>query len=187
MIPLGWQFFEFRSSYVNDLISVWSNGAWNLNPSMLCLARWSLYFNPFNHNQTRIAWYGCVLIISLWNIGIPHPRILFEIVGVVGTPILIDENPKNHSFGHYTCVLVDINLVGVLLDSLWVERDEFAFDIKIEYDIISRQKAAFKNDHAKKKITQDLVPKKHVDEVQGCNKIVADEDPIIFYLIRSRR
>ena len=116
----------------------------------------------------------------------------------------------NFSFGHYARVLVDINLAGFLPDSLMVEREEFAFDIEIEYEKMSyfcftcnsighssdhckndpankiaHKMVASKNDHAKK-IKQDWIPKSHVDHVQGCNKYVADEDTIVFDIIRSK-
>lgn len=83
-IPLGWGFFEFRFSCIDDLRSVRSNGAWNLNPGLLRLFRWSPDFNPFNHNQTHSqVWVRFhYLPLEYW-----HPRILFEIAGTIGTPI----------------------------------------------------------------------------------------------------
>lgn len=120
------------------------------------------------------------------------------------------KNTTNHFFGHYARVLVDINLVGILPDSLWVEREEYTFEIEIEYEKlpyfcftcnyighssdhckkdpsnkIAREMGASKNDQVKK-IKHDLVPKRQVDQVQDCNKVVANEDPIIFYIIRSK-
>ena len=35
MIPLGRGFIELCFSYADDLISIWSNGAWNLKPGLL--------------------------------------------------------------------------------------------------------------------------------------------------------
>jgi len=114
------------------------------------------------------------------------------------------KNTKNHSFGHYARVLVDINLAGILPDSLMVEREEYAFDIEIEYEKlpyfsftcnsighssdlcrkgpsnkIAHEMVASKNDHVKK--NNDLVPQRQVDQVQDCHRVVVDEDPIIFY------
>ncbi|GAU36722.1 hypothetical protein TSUD_318200 [Trifolium subterraneum] len=115
MIPLGRGFFEFRFSCADDLRSVWSSGAWNLNPGLLRLSCWSLDFNPFNQKQTHSqVWVRLhYLPLEYWQ-----PRILFEIAGAIGTPISIDENTRNHSFGHYTRVLVDVNMAGNLPDSL---------------------------------------------------------------------
>jgi len=117
-------FFEFRFSCVEDLRTVWSSGAWNLKPRLLCLSRWSPEFNTFDQKQTHSQVWGRFhyLPLEYWQ-----PRILFEIVGAIGTPIIIDQHTLNQSFGHYARVLVDINMAGFLPDSLWVERENFTF------------------------------------------------------------
>jgi hypothetical protein len=103
-----------------------------LNQGLLRLSRWTPDFNPFNQEQThsQVWMHFHYLPLGYWK-----PRILFEIVGAIGTPISDDENTINHSFGHYAHVLVDINMAGILSNSQRVERENFAFDIKIEYDI----------------------------------------------------
>jgi len=53
MVPLGRGFFEFRFSCVDDLISVWSNGVWNLKPGLLRLSRWSPDFKASSQKQTH--------------------------------------------------------------------------------------------------------------------------------------
>ena len=63
-----------------------------------------------------------------------QPITLFEITGAIGMPITIDENTRNHTFGHYAHVLVDVNMDGYLPDTLWVEREKFSFEIEIEYE-----------------------------------------------------
>jgi hypothetical protein len=62
--------------------------------------------------------------------------VVFDIAGAIGTSISIDENTRNHSFGHYARILIDVNMAGILSDSLWVEREKFAFDIEIEYEML---------------------------------------------------
>jgi hypothetical protein len=207
MIPLGRGFFEFRFSCDADLRSVWSSGAWNLNPGLLRLSRWSPDFNPFHQKQTHSqVWVRLhYLPLEYWQ-----PRILFEIAGAIGTPISIDENTRNHSFGHYARVLVDVNMAGNLPDSLWVEREQFAFDIEIEYEnppyfCFACNCIGHSSDHCRKdpafKITRDLdatkndppkknkqvfVPKKHENVVRGCTKTVAFEDPLTLDIIRSK-
>jgi hypothetical protein len=207
MIPLGRGFFEFRFSCEADLRSVWSSGAWNLNPGLLRLSRWTPDFNPFNQKQTHSqVWLRFhYLPLEYWQ-----PRILFEIAGAIGTPISIDENTRNHSFGHYARVLVDVNMAGILPDSLWVEREKFAFDIEIEYEnapyfCFTCNSIGHSTDHCKKdpankiarevvatkidppkKTKQVFVPKRHEDIVKGCGKTVAIEDPLILDIIRSK-
>ena len=38
-----------------------------------------------------------------------YERTLLEIVGAIGTPLIIDCATKNGVFGHYVCILVDID------------------------------------------------------------------------------
>ncbi|PNY02121.1 hypothetical protein L195_g025426 [Trifolium pratense] len=101
-------------------------------------------------------------------------------------------------------------MAGNLPDSLWVEREKFAFDIEIEYENppyfcftcnsighsydhcrndlalkIARELDAIKNDPPKK-VKQVFVPKTHEDIMQGCSKNVAFEDPLILDIIRSK-
>lgn len=200
MIPLGRGFFEFRSSCANDLRSVWSNGAWNLKPGLLRLSRWSPDFNASNQTQTHSqVWVRFhYLPLEYWQ-----DKILFEIAGAIGTPIVIDENTRNNSFGHYARVLVDINFAGFIPDTLCVERDNFAFDIEIEYEhppyfCFTCNSIGHSSDHCKKdpavKIAREKVttkdnsvknvPKRYV-QVQGCST-VADEDPIVLGIMRSK-
>lgn len=63
-----------------------------------------------------------------------RPKILYEIAGVLGTPISLDENNRNRSLGHFARVLVDIALSGNLLSEIMVERDSFAFFVSFEYE-----------------------------------------------------
>jgi len=198
MIPLGRVFFEFRFSTADDLRSVWSNDVWNLKPGLLHLSRWSLDFNLSNQTQTHSeVWVRFHYFpLEYWQ-----DRIHFEIAGAIGTPIIIDDNTRNNSFGHYARVLVDINFAGFILDTLCVERDNFAFDIEIEYEhppyfcftcnSIGHSSDHCKKDHAnkiarEKVITKDNlvknVPKRHV---QGCSNTVVDEDPIILDITRK--
>lgn len=51
----------------------------------------------------------------------------FKIVGGVGTPIMLDEDNKNRSFGHHARVLIDIDVSLRLFDEITVEREVFSF------------------------------------------------------------
>lgn len=207
MVPMGRGFFEFRFSYAEDLRTVWSSGAWSLNPGLLRLSRWSPDFHPSNKKQTHSQVWVCFhyLPLEYWQ-----PRNLFEIVGAIGKPIIIDQNTINQSFGHYARVLVDINMAGFLPDTLWVERENFTFDIEIDYETrpyfcftcnsighsfdhykkdpankIALEKVVSKNDPVKN-IKQVFVSKRNVAEVQGCSKPMTFEDPLITDIIRFR-
>jgi len=125
----------------------------------------------------------------------------------------LTRNTRNHTFGHYARVLVDINMTGFLPDSLWVEREKYFFEIEIEYekppyfsfnwksighssdhcknDLVNKnsfEKVVTKIDPVKPKQVskQVFVPKKTADQGQGKSKPVAFEDPLIFEIIRSK-
>ncbi|AES87637.2 DUF4283 domain protein [Medicago truncatula] len=61
-------------------------------------------------------------------------RILKEIASAVGTPIDIDGPTRNHTFGHYARILVDIDPSKITFDEILVERDGFAFKVELQYE-----------------------------------------------------
>jgi len=61
-------------------------------------------------------------------------RPLYEIVGAVGTQLLIDNVSKNRLFGHYALVLVDLDLSKDIFYEILIEREGFAFPVAIEYE-----------------------------------------------------
>lgn len=63
-----------------------------------------------------------------------RPKLLFEIVGGLSTPISLDESTRNRVLGHFARVLVDIYLTAKLHDEILVERYGFAFLLGIEYE-----------------------------------------------------
>lgn len=70
-----------------------------------------------------------------------HPKIVFEIVSSIGTPICIySTSNKPHidrSFGNFVRVLVDIELMNEIRDKILVERFRYAFFVEIEYEKMS--------------------------------------------------
>lgn len=61
-------------------------------------------------------------------------RTLYEIVGAVGTPLLIDNVTRNRLYGHYARVLVNMDLSKDIFYEIMVEREGFAFPLAIEYE-----------------------------------------------------
>lgn len=59
---------------------------------------------------------------------------LYEIVGAVGTPLLIDNVTRNILYGHYARILVDLDFSKKVYYEVMVEREGFAFPIAIEYE-----------------------------------------------------
>jgi hypothetical protein len=137
VISLGKGYFEFTFSSLEDVRRVRSIPSWNLNPGILKFFAWSKDFNPrLQHNTSVQVWvriYG--LSQEYW-----HKNILFTIAGSLGTPICIDSvtaKPMHeHTFGQFSKVLIDINLLQPLRYKLLVERKGFAFFVDLKYEHI---------------------------------------------------
>ncbi|XP_019429250.1 PREDICTED: uncharacterized protein LOC109336882 [Lupinus angustifolius] len=131
MISLGKGFYDFSFSSLEDMRSVCSVGAWSLKPGFLRVFLWTPDFNP---NVRKSSHAQCwVRILNLpqeyWS-----ARIIFSIVGGIGTPISLHEATTNRSFGHFAKVLVELNLKSKLPNQILVERDDFAFFVQIDYE-----------------------------------------------------
>lgn len=62
-----------------------------------------------------------------------RPR-LCEITTYIGMSIILDVTTRNMAFGHYARILVDIDLSKPLHSDILVERNEFAFYARVEYE-----------------------------------------------------
>ncbi|KAF1864526.1 hypothetical protein Lal_00021951 [Lupinus albus] len=102
-------------------------GSWNLKPELLWLSLWTLDFNltlqKKSHSQCWVKVLG--LPQEYWS-----PRIIFSITGGVGTPISLNEATTNRTFGHFSKVLVEVNLKDNLPDQILVEKEGKAKPIK---------------------------------------------------------
>jgi hypothetical protein len=58
----------------------------------------------------------------------------FKIAYGVGNPLIIDEEPKSILFGIYARVLVDVDMLGKLFESVLVHREGFTFHVEIQYE-----------------------------------------------------
>jgi len=61
-------------------------------------------------------------------------KTLIEIACVVGMPITLGERTRHRIFGHYSRLLVDVNLSKPLHDNILVEREGFAFHVGVAYE-----------------------------------------------------
>jgi len=59
---------------------------------------------------------------------------LFEIANGVGTPLTLDDATKNHTFGHFVRILVDLDLSQRIFNEIMVEREGFSFYVEIHYE-----------------------------------------------------
>jgi len=116
---------------------------------------------------------------------------------------MIDENTRNHAFGHYARVLVDVDLAGFLPDTLLVEREKFSFDIEIEYErppyfCFTCNSIGRSSNHCKKHIVKKVDVEKVTTKIDPTKKFKQNfvakmdskpmtfEDPLINEIIRSR-
>ncbi|XP_019447216.1 PREDICTED: uncharacterized protein LOC109350434 [Lupinus angustifolius] len=131
MLSLGKGFYEFSFSTMEDMRKICSIGTWNLKPGILRLFLWTPDFNlnhqKQTHSQTWIRITG--LPQEYWS-----PKIIFSIAGGIGTPLSLDGATSNRTFGHFSKVLVEIDLKIELPNQILVEREGFAFFVGIEYE-----------------------------------------------------
>jgi hypothetical protein len=107
MSSLGRGYYEFFFATYEDLRAVWALGMVNLKPGVMRLFEWTKEFNAHTQHQTHTQDW-----IRLWELLQEYwmERILYEITGAIGTPLLIDNATKNGLFGHYVRVFVDLDL-----------------------------------------------------------------------------
>jgi hypothetical protein len=131
MVSLGKGYFEFVFSSLDDLSVVRSIGAWNLSPGDLRTFAWTINFNPHKVQQTiaqtLILLHG--LSREYWR-----KKTLFEIAGALGTPLALDEVTNKRNFGHYTRVLIVVDLTLEMREIILVERKDFDFYVDVEFE-----------------------------------------------------
>jgi len=131
LTSLGRGFYEFLFNSQDDMRTVWVAGTVNLKPGLLRLFEWKKDFNMQTQRQTHTQVW-----IRLWELPQEYwmERTLYEIVGAVGTPLLIDNVTRNRLYGHYARILVDLDLSKDIFYEIMVEREGFAFPLAIEYE-----------------------------------------------------
>ena len=61
-------------------------------------------------------------------------KTLFEIGSGIDTPLIIDDAARARLFGLYARVLVDVDMLGQLFDSVIVETEGYAFSVSVQYE-----------------------------------------------------
>jgi hypothetical protein len=132
MTLLGKGYFEFYFSSYDNLRQVWSKGTLNLKSGLLRLFKWSKDFSARTQRQTHAhVWIRLLeLPQEYWM-----DCTLKEIASAIGTLLLIDPITQNRVFGHYTRVLVDMDLSKHIFNEVMIERTGYSFAIEITYDI----------------------------------------------------
>jgi len=107
-------------------------GAIDLKPGILRFFCWSNDFDLLNQTQSNAQ-----IWVSLMHLPQEYWRTatLLEIASGIGTPLAIDEATHSCLFGHYARVLVDVDMFGKLFDSVYVERDGYAFPVSVNMNV----------------------------------------------------
>jgi len=61
------------------------------------------------------------------------PRAIFSIIRGLGIPLSLDENTMRKNRGIFSSVPVDIDMLSLLPDHIWVERSDYTFVAVVEY------------------------------------------------------
>ncbi|KAL8494255.1 hypothetical protein ACS0TY_025160 [Phlomoides rotata] len=117
--PLGEGYYNIRFSCDADKERIFARRSWHLKLGLLRLQRWVPDFNPFRVNTLVVqAWIRISeLPLEYWN-----KHIITALASVVGTVIKIDERTLNRTMGHFTRVLVELDLNQDREDTLMFER-----------------------------------------------------------------
>jgi len=131
MRPLGRGFFEFTFASDNDVRMVWATRTVNLKPGLLRLFEWTKDFNMHKKRNTHAqVWIRLMeLPQEYWM-----DRTLREIASVVGTPLIIDNATSKRLYGHYACILVDMDFSRKIFHEITVEREGYTFNVEVAYE-----------------------------------------------------
>ncbi|XP_024190658.1 uncharacterized protein LOC112194672 [Rosa chinensis] len=137
LVPIGKGYFDIHFNSEVDMHKAWGGGTCTLESGIFRLSQWKPDFKPGEvlpqtHAQIWIRISG--LSQEYWH----HHHIL-EIAHRVGTPLQLDAATKEQRFGYYARVLVDVDLLGTLPNSITVERDNHCFPVGIEYENLPPQ------------------------------------------------
>ncbi|KAK9266738.1 hypothetical protein L1049_027276 [Liquidambar formosana] len=131
LVPLGKGYFDLHFSSVEERQRIWAFGSCNLDPRILRLSPWIPDFNPEDQRNSHVQTWVRIYRLSqeYW-----HFKHLAAIARGIGTPLKIDDATRMRKFGYYARVLVDIDLSNPLLDTLWVERQDYGFNVDLFYE-----------------------------------------------------
>lgn len=115
-----------------DKNKIWALGLVNFKLGILRLQALTLDFNPdfqkSTNAQLQIQFY---LSQVFW-----HPQILLDLAKCVGVPLKIDDNTLAGEFENYPQVLIDVDLVSHLLNSILLNKKRGSVTIKLFYEHI---------------------------------------------------
>ncbi|XP_045810490.1 uncharacterized protein LOC123904933 [Trifolium pratense] len=162
---------------------------------MVSLGRGFYEFQFTSYEDMRLAWSMGSMNLKLEILRLSKWTNDFN--PVIGTPLLLDESTKTRAFGHYACILVDIDLSRRRFDEIVVEREGYAFKLGVVYeclptfcphyttighDLTSCRWIHPTKETAKAEVMQPMVPKKPQPQYVVKNKHDASgdlENPVV--------
>jgi len=131
MTSLGRGYYEFFFSSEEDMRMTWAMGTINLKPGVLRLFEWQKDFNLHKQRNTHAQVWIRLLELpqEYWM-----DRTLREIASALGTPLLINSATSKRIYGHYACILVDMDFSRQIFHEITVEREGYAFQVEVAYE-----------------------------------------------------
>ncbi|XP_042481339.1 uncharacterized protein LOC122061879 [Macadamia integrifolia] len=135
--PLGKGFILFRFEKEGDMASIWRRGPIKVGGQIIRFQRWRPDFNINDtYSHTKLVWIRFPeLPMEYW-----HERILLTMAKVAGRPVALDNKTLKATMGNYARVLVEMELNGVRVEEMQVERRQpgketiFCFNQRIVYE-----------------------------------------------------
>lgn len=121
LISIGKQFFHIILRSDTDLQAIWSRGSINLHPRILFLMPWTPGFDPSAQKTTSMQVW-----VQIYNLLLEFldKQILSDIARSIGIPLKIDSQTLDGEFGHFARVLVDIDLLKPIQETVRADTDD---------------------------------------------------------------
>lgn len=131
LVSLGKAFFTLQLSSTRDQNLVRSKGYWVLAGGVLKIRDWVPDFNPFKVKTTVAP-----IWVRIYNLPFEywHSSIITGISKALGNPLKMDGNTASGSFGSFARVLVEIDLMHGLQESVVIARGNVSFSVEFEYE-----------------------------------------------------
>ena len=106
-------------------------GTWTIKPGHIRLQPWSPDFNPNTQRPTNAQ--VCIKVHELpWEYW--DASILSNMARGIDVLLKLDQATLEGKFGHFACILVDVDLSKELPESLMIEKSGHKFFIIVEYE-----------------------------------------------------
>ncbi|KAK2658156.1 hypothetical protein Ddye_004689 [Dipteronia dyeriana] len=118
LISLGRGFFQILLNSKEDKAKVWGIRPLHLKPGTLRLQPWTQNFDP-NTQRTTNAQIWVRFYDLPWEFW--HPQILSDMARGIEIPLKFDRATLEGDYGHFACMLIDVDLSKPLPDSIMIE------------------------------------------------------------------